>query len=339
MTTDRSHQVPPTPPPAPVQHRAASTLLGLVLPLGVLATGTAVASSWRDELPAPVAIHWGSAGADGFSSLTTLLLSTAAITAAFVVALWSLAFWRGHARPVRQLSAGLSVGTATLVAGMTVGTLAPQRGLADAADVGGVGWAIALAMVAGVALGLAAAALTPRSEPLPGADDPRPDAPRIALAEGERVAWVRRTSSSTGVLVLGTATALVTVAVVVGSSWWMLVVPASLVLLTAAMFSWVVTVDSTGLTVRSSLGIPRRHLPVGEIVDATVDTVSPLRDFGGYGWRTSTDGRTGVVIRAGESLEVRSTGERRFVVTVDDAATAAALLNSLADRDRAASAG
>lgn len=335
MTTDRSHQVPPT----TVQHRTASTLLGLVVPLAVLATGTAVASSWRDELPAPVAIHWGPTGADGFSSLTALLGWAGAVTAAFVVASWALALWRGYARPVRQLSAGLSVGTAVLVAGIMVGTLAPQRGLADATEVGGVGWAITLAVVASLALGLGAAAVTPRGEPVAGADDPRPDAPRLALADDERVVWVRRTSSRTGVLVLGLATALVTVAVVAGSTWWMLVVPAALVVLTVAMFSWVVTVDSTGLTVRSTLGLPRRHLPVDEIVDATVDTVSPLRDFGGYGWRTSTDGRTGVVIRAGETLEVRSTGERRFVVTVDDAGTAAALLNSFADRVRETSAG
>jgi hypothetical protein len=335
MTTGRSHPAPP----ATVQHRGASTLLGLVVPLGILAASTLVASSWRDDLPAQVAIHWGPDGPDGFSTLTTLLVICAATTVPVVVALWVIAVWKGQARPARQFSAGLSVGLMTFVAGITVGTLAPQRGLADGADVGGVDWAVALAVVVSVALGLGAAALTPRGVPTPGADEPRGDAPRIALTDAERAVWVRRTSSSTGILVLSVATALVTVAVVVGNSWWLLVVPAVLVLLTLAMFSWVVTVDSTGLTVRSTLGLPRRHLPIDEVVDATVDTVSPLRDFGGYGWRTSTDGRTGVVIRAGETLEVRSTGERRFVVTVDDASTAAALLNSLADRARAASRG
>lgn len=340
MTTGPSHQTPPATVQADtVQHRGASTVLGLAVPLAILAGSTTVAWSWRDDLPSRVAIHWGSAGPDGFSSLTALLAWSAGSTAVFIVAFWAIAFWKGQSRPPRQLSAALSVGVAALVAGITVGTLAPQRGLADGAEVGGVGWVIALAVVVSVALGLGAAALTPRSAPTPGADEPRRDAPRIALTDAERAVWVRRTSSSTGILVLGVLTALVTVAVVVGNSWWMLVVPAVLVLLTLAMFSWVVTVDSTGLTVRSTLGLPRRHLPIDEVVDATVDTVSPLRDFGGYGWRTSTDGRTGVVIRGGETLEVRSTGERRFVVTVDDAATAAALLNSLADRARATSAG
>lgn len=334
MTIDRS----PTPLPA-VQHRTTTTLLGLVLPLAVLAAGTVVAATWRDDLPSPVAIHWGPAGPDGYSSLSALLGWSVGTTAVLVVALWTLAFWRGSARPVRQLSAGLSVGTATLVAAILVGSLAPQRGLADAADVGGVGGPIALAVLAGTVLGVGAALVTPRSAPVGADDAPRADLPRLDLADAERVAWVRRTSSSAGVLVVGTATAVVTVAVVIGSSWWMLVVPGGLVLLTFAMFSWVVTVDSTGLTVRSTLGLPRRHLPVDEIVDASVDTVDPLRDFGGYGWRTSTDGRTGVVIRAGETLEVRLTGERRFVVTVDDAATGAALLNSFADRARQGSAG
>lgn len=333
MTADSPHQA------SPVQHRGASTLLGLVAPLVILAASTVTASSWRDELPGRVATHWGTDGPDGFSGLTPLLVWSTTVTAVVVVGLWGVAFWRGRVRPVRQLSAGLAVGLTTLIAGTTLGTLAPQRGLADGADVGGVGWVIVIAIVASLVLGIGAAALTPPGRELTGTPGPREDVPRIALDDSERAVWVRRTSSSTGVLVVGIAAALVTVAVVVGSSWWMLVVPATLVLLTVGMFSWVVTVDSAGLTVRSTLGFPRRHLPINEILDATVDTVSPLGDFGGYGWRTSFDGRTGVVLRAGEALEVRSTGERRFVVTVDDAATGAALLTSLAERARSTTAG
>jgi len=322
----------------PVQRRTSSTLLGLVLPLVVLAAGAGVAQSWRDELPARVATHWGSDGPDGFASLDTLLVGSLLGCGALVVALWAFASWAGRVRTLRQLAVGLSTGVATLVAALTVGTLAPQRGLTDGSEVGGVGVAITLAVVAAVVVGLLVALVLPRDEPSPDEDQPRTDVPRIPLTADERAVWVRRTSSTTGVVITLAAAVLVTAAVTTAGTWGLLAVPVVLVLLSLAMFSWVVTVDVTGLTVRSTLGVPRKHLPVEEVVDATVDDVVPLRDFGGYGWRTSTDGRTGVVIRGGETLEVRSTGGRRFVVTVDDAATAAALLNAFADRHRASQA-
>lgn len=329
MTTARST------PTRPVQHRLSTTLLGLVVPLVVVTLGGVVAASWRDELPARVAIHWGSDGPDGFGSLTALLVGSVVGSVVFVVAFWSSTFWAGRVRSVRQLAVGLNVGVATLVAGLLVGTLGPQRGLADGAEVGSVGGAIPAAVAAAAALGTVAALIAPRDAPSPELDRPRDDAPRLPLAADERAVWVRRTASGTGVVVVLLAAALVTASAVYAGTWWLLLVPVALVLLSLAMFSWTVTVDVTGLTVRSTLGVPSKHLPLEEIVDASVDDVVPLRDFGGYGWRTSTDGRTGVVIRGGETLEVRSTGGRRFVVTVDDAATAASLLNALADKHRA----
>jgi hypothetical protein len=47
------------------------------------------------------------------------------------------------------------------------------------------------------------------------------------------------------------------------------------------------------------------------------------------------DGTVGVVVRGGESIAVERSGGRRFVITVDDAATGAALLNTVAERARA----
>ena len=74
---------------------------------------------------------------------------------------------------------------------------------------------------------------------------------------------------------------------------------------------------------------------IEEVEEAVVVQVNPLREFGGWGIRTGVGGRIGVVMRGGEALEVVRTGGRRVVVTVDDAATGAALLNTLAGRARA----
>ena len=96
--------------------------------------------------------------------------------------------------------------------------------------------------------------------------------------------------------------------------------------------TWTVTVDQRGLVARALLPRPRVVVPLGEVEHAEVVHVSPVREFGGWGLRMGLDGRVGVVLRGGEALEVARTGGRRVVVTVDDAATGAALLNTLAAR-------
>ncbi|GAA3029785.1 hypothetical protein GCM10020000_03060 [Streptomyces olivoverticillatus] len=63
-----------------------------------------------------------------------------------------------------------------------------------------------------------------------------------------------------------------------------------------------------------------------------------MRDFGGWGYR-ARPGASGIVLRSGDAISARLTTGSEFVVTVDDAATAAALLNTLADRERRTAAG
>ena len=61
-----------------------------------------------------------------------------------------------------------------------------------------------------------------------------------------------------------------------------------------------------------------------------------MGEFGGWGLRLSVEGRFGVVLRQGEAIEVTRANGRRFLVTVDDAATGAALLQALIARDASA---
>ena len=72
-----------------------------------------------------------------------------------------------------------------------------------------------------------------------------------------------------------------------------------------------------------------------EMTDGEPDeSVDPFADFGGWGYRVRPGSRTGFVVRKGEALEVERGDGTAWVVTVDDAAEGAALLNTLADRDR-----
>ena len=87
-----------------------------------------------------------------------------------------------------------------------------------------------------------------------------------------------------------------------------------------------VTVDRTGLTWRSALGVPRGHVPLAGVTGVSVVDVRP-GDFGGYGIR-SVPGATGLITRSGPALQVQR-GTRRLVVTVDDPMGAASVLEGL----------
>jgi len=79
------------------------------------------------------------------------------------------------------------------------------------------------------------------------------------------------------------------------------------------------------------MGWPRIEIPAAEIASVRAVRVDPFAEFGGWGYRFGVDGRRGVVLRAGDALEVARTNGRVFVVTVDDAATAASVLALAAD--------
>lgn len=325
-----------TRPPATARslHRRSTTLLALGLPLVVLGTAAAVAWSWKDALPDPVATHWGTDGVDGFSSLGEAVAVLLVIGAATAIGLWALAWRAGTATSARRTVNGMNTWLALFLSGILLGTLHAQRGLSDAADVGPVGGAIALALLVATVGGAIAALVTPAEHTGPTDDPVAPGASRLPLGEDERAVWFRRTRSGAGAAVVALATLGAAAAAVATDQWWMLLVALALLALSAATFSWVVRVDATGLTASSTLGVPRTHVPLDEVVEARATTVRCFRDFGGWGWRTALDGRTGIVLRSGDALEVTRSGGSVLVVTVDDAATGAALLNTLAARVR-----
>jgi hypothetical protein len=98
---------------------------------------------------------------------------------------------------------------------------------------------------------------------------------------------------------------------------------------------WRVTVDRTGLRARGVLGWPSAVVALDEVVRADVVRVDPLREFGGWGFRSDLKGRYGLVLRTGEAISVERAGGGAFVATVDGARAAVSLLNALADRERA----
>jgi len=146
----------------------------------------------------------------------------------------------------------------------------------------------------------------------------------------------QRTVFSRGALVVGVVAVLVVLVLTVVTRIWPLGLLALLLAgLLTTMVAFDATVDERGLLARGLLGWPTLRVPLDEVVEARATTIHPFKEFGGWGYRVGRGGRTGIVLRTGDALEVRRTGDRIAVVTVDDAATAAALLNTLADRARA----
>ncbi|PZF84047.1 DUF1648 domain-containing protein [Jiangella anatolica] len=325
---------------APV--RAVLAAAGLPLLAG--AVGVALVLGWRDELPSRIATHWGVDGtADGFGSVTAVAWLIGGFAAGFALLGLVLVLAVRADATVTRLVAATTAGTTAFVSALVVLLAERQRGLADADGLELPGLVVVGALALGVAVAVLAAVLAPRRPAagtaslgaLPaGATEP----PQLTVGEGERVVWTRPAGTGgvpAAVLVAGTG--VTAIAGVVGRQWWVLGLSLVLAVLTAAMFSVTVTVDERGLTVRGRLfGRPRMHTSLDRIARASVVAVRPVRDFGGWGYRVSAigplKGTSGYVLRGGEALLVERTDGGRTVVTVDDAATAAALLNGLLQR-------
>ncbi|MGI9601322.1 MAG: hypothetical protein ACR2QE_05535 [Acidimicrobiales bacterium] len=123
------------------------------------------------------------------------------------------------------------------------------------------------------------------------------------------------------------------VAAVVMAVAWNLVV--GLAFLAASgvvgMFSTaLVQIDPEGLSVRFGLGWPHPRVRPERIEQASVVEVVPLR-HGGWGYRGSLRlfDEAAVIIRGGEGIRLDLVDGKRFLVTVDDAATGVAFLNSV----------
>jgi hypothetical protein len=310
------------------------------IPLALAAAAVAVVLAWAPELPDPLAIHWGADGADGYSSLGGFIALIAAtlVGIALLLGLIGVAAIRAG-QPMRALRilAALQLATAGLLAvGMTA-SAAIQRGLSDAADAdgAGLGRGMLVAAACAIALGAVGALALPRQHRTTPAGVSAEPAPALHLGAEERAVWTGRAAMETGVLaaILLTLGAVALLPVLVGVEGWASLGGVGVALLILPFLFWRVRVDRRGLTTRSALGWPRWSMAAGDIVEARAVAVNPLAEFGGWGIRFGGGGRWGLVLRRGSAVEIHRAGRAPFVVTVDGAEEAAALLNGYRHRD------
>jgi hypothetical protein len=313
--------------------RRAFVWVGLVAPVLIAFAGVALLLAWLPDLPERITTHWGPSGPDGFAAPILLVWMQLALglTLPLLMTVPVLFMMRGAWGPVCRFLAAMSLGTAALIAVAFVGSAAMQR---ESVDVGfGIGAVIAAAFAIMVVLGAIGWSLQPKTTTM------RPselDATgRLQLADGERAAWFGTAAMGSpgviallGALLVMIATTVWTMALDSGAGWLLALVTLLLVALVAVTLVFRVRVNAAGLRVRSVLGWPRWNIAASEITDVKVVQVNPMAEFGGWGLRIAVDGRMGVVLRTGEALQVTRTSGRVFVVTIDDARTAASVLTT-----------
>ena len=321
--------------------RRAFLLVGVLVPVVLSVVALVVVLGLLPLVPDPAATHWGTSGADGFATpwAYVWMLLGVGLALPVVLSLSVLASSRDSWGVTGRFLGAVAAGLSAFFAVAFPGSLWIQRGLSDAADAPDVLPVVGVAFGGALVAGAGAWFAQPAVQVLPSLDDGAETVRPIALRSGDRVAWVgTATVGRVGVIMLAftlgvlvvTAVALLLAGV---GAWWPVAVTAVLIALAmAATLTFRVRVGPGGFVLRSVLGWPGVSLPLARIADARAVHISPLAEFGGWGWRIGLDGRRGAVLRAGEALQVTADDGRVYVATVEGAGDAAAVLAALIGR-------
>ncbi|MFF9013370.1 DUF1648 domain-containing protein [Streptomyces sp. NPDC014870] len=290
----------------------------------VIAAHLTVLGLTADRLPDPLATHFAADGrADGWTGPTAFLLLSSGLLAGLGVG------WTALVRRPALWGAWLTAGATGALMLLLVRdnldvtdsaeVVSPLANLTVAAGAGGVaalvGWALTR---------LVPAEQAPEAREGVGGET-------LPLGPGEVAGWSRATGSRP-MTVAGAVLVAAAPVAALPAPWPVALVLGAAGLLVLSLSRLRVTVDRRGLTVRSALTPwPRLAVPLDEVAGASAREIDALTEFGGWGYRVRAH-RTGLVLRSGEALVVRRESGREFAVTVSDARTAAALLNTLAER-------
>ena len=328
MMTTR-HSTPTTRRPrVPGTGRYVATVLAL--PALVVVTGLAlVAGSWS-QLPAVVASHWGPNGVDGTQTLVAYTVTATAFVVGLSLLL-ALVAWvmPGDGRRIMATTVGVMSG---FLGTVLYGALLGQRGVTDPSTATLSPMVFVLGALVGAVLGAVAWMLNPV---LPRPDSVTPavpaDAPRIPLAEGERLGWFGWTAAGPWVVWLALGLAVVGCFVAVVAAPWAAIGPALGIVLLLLVAHARVVVDADGLRVTSAGIVRWLRVPLASVAYAEGSELHAFREFGGFGLRFRTDERA-FLTRSGEALRVVQRDGTRTYVSVDGAEEAAAVLNALVTR-------
>jgi hypothetical protein len=256
---------------------------------------------------------------------------TASVVVVGLSLLLALVAWvmPGDGRRIMATTVGVMSG---FLGTVLFGALLGQRGVTDPSAATLSPWVFLLGALVGAALGSVAWIVNPV---LPRPDSATltvpADAPRLPLAEGERLAWFGWTSAGAWVVWLALGLAVLGCFVAVVAAPWAAIGPALGIVLLLLVAHARVVVDADGLRVTSAGVVRWLRVPLSSVAYAERSELHAFREFGGFGLRFRTDERA-FVTRPGEALRVVQRDGTRTYVTVDGAEEAATVLNALATR-------
>ncbi|WP_040158666.1 DUF1648 domain-containing protein [Nigerium massiliense] len=325
-----------TPPRDLAPEPARATWIPLAIAALVAVAGLVAVLAVRAELPDVVATHWGPSGRpDGFSSVTGSIGFALVLLAATSIGLTLV----GRALHAARDMAPATSGAAVFLGGTVWGSILAQR-QGSSASIDGL---LLGSGVAGVVVGaLVWLVVRRRDSDLPEAHSGGlpAGAPTLDVPEGARLAWTGRTRVSRGVVIFSIVTLVPLVVLTVwlavaGGTGVAVFVGVLLVVLIALLAGMAgpVTVDARGVTASGFGFIRWVHVPLETIESAGVQTIEyPLGEYRGYGRRRGVDGSVALVTSAGPALRLERARDTPVVITVDDPARAAAVVNTLIQR-------
>ncbi|GLW09486.1 hypothetical protein Misp01_46150 [Microtetraspora sp. NBRC 13810] len=301
--------------------------------VGVPAILVAAAFHFRDRLPEPLATHWSGTAPDGAMSFAANLTGGLVLWAVGWVTLLGIAL-HGQAlarRANRVCWWGFLAFWGGLALGVQATVLAANLDVPVWSEASIAWWSVIATLAGAVGLGALAGYLG-RGEP--DGPDPAGDRPVLRLRPGQRAVWVGRVTNRWLIASTCVFTLMLAVVGFLGAAGFVGgVAVAGLigggVVLVAGLLTSAVTVriTETGLTIGfGPLGWPVRRIGLSKIEDARAETLCPSQ-VGGWGLR-GVPGSSAIMLRGGQCLVLRFRSGGRLVISIDDAESGAALLNT-----------
>ena len=312
-------------------------LLLITLPALLAATASVIGMLLTPDLPETLAAHWGVDGTvDRLDGLGSYIVIVAALVPVFIATMvgFSITSLRtGTSQLFVRSVVGISIWFGVFISLSMFLGVQSQRNVTDVEALP-ISSVVAPLLIGFGAAAVAAAIGVLVTPMVPVTIKRRAEALGLDLSAGEQAYWSGTARSPRGYIALpiGSIVLIVVLFTLIGLPVWLTAIVSLILGSLFTMLSWHVVVDRRGLVVTGVLGFPRFHIPLDDIVAARATNLNAFREFGGWGVRIGRSGEWGVVVRSGETMEVERTHGAPFVVTVDDAATGAGLLTSLARR-------
>lgn len=289
-----------------------------LIPLVVIAGSAAALVSWWQHYPDPIAVHWGLSGNPDGS--LPLWLYAAGIVGGMGLAWLGLigGTRRGADAPVTAVVYFIL----GLLAAVNAQILAYNYDAADWHDAASLSWYVVVGVLGAAIVAGFLGWLLAGGRGSVGEDEP------LEPVSTNLTSWTGRASN---LWIAAIAAVLIVLCFFVGPVWALLLV-AIAVLLVLFAFVRVDAGDSGVLVSLGPVGLPRRRYSFESITGAGAVEITPLA-YGGWGWRIRP-GRRAYIIRRGQAIRIERATGVAVVITVDDAQTGAAVIDSIARERR-----